>query len=179
MKIAVIGGGVVGLCCAYYLRRDGHEVTVIDSGSADSGCSWGNAGMIVPSHLMPMAAPGMISRGIRWMFNASSPFYVRPRLDLDLLRWGLLFYRNSTEEHVRRAAPALCELSLYSKTALKELISSLPADIGYTERGLMMLYQSVHIEREEAETAAIANRHGVEARILGPVDVQASRVLSR
>jgi D-amino-acid dehydrogenase len=67
----------------------------------------------------------------------------------------------------------LCELSLYSKTVLKELISSLPADIAYTERGLMMLYQSAHIEREEAETAAIANRHGIEARILGPADVQA------
>jgi D-amino-acid dehydrogenase len=129
--------------------------------------------MIVPSHLIPMAAPGMISKGIRWMFNSSSPFYVRPRFDLDLLRWGLLFFRNSTEEHVRRAAPALRDLSIHSKAALKELTSTLPADISYAERGLMMLYQSGDIEKEEAETAAMANRHGIEARILSPADVQA------
>ena len=61
---------MIGLCSAYYLNRDGHEVSVFDSGQMNEGCSFGNAGMIVPSHIVPLAAPGMIAKGIRWMFNS-------------------------------------------------------------------------------------------------------------
>ncbi len=142
MRVGIIGGGVIGLCCAYYLKKDGHEVTVIDSGGFTSGCSWGNAGMIVPSHLVPLAAPGMIAKGIRWMFNSASPFYVRPRLDFDLLQWGIQFYRHATDENVRKAAPALRDMSLYSKVRLRELASEFSFDFGYAERGLVMLYQT-------------------------------------
>ena len=75
-KVGIIGGGIIGLSSAYYLQKAGHQVTVIDKGDLQDGCSFGNAGMIVPSHFIPLAAPGMVSKGIRWMFNAKSPFYV-------------------------------------------------------------------------------------------------------
>src|ERR1043165_2134512 len=114
MKIGIIGGGIIGLSSAYYLQKSGHEVTVIDQSDLSDGCSYGNAGMIVPSHFIPLAAPGMIAKGIRWMFNSSSPFYVKPQLNLDLLKWGLKFYQHSTEDHVQRSAPALRDLSMLS-----------------------------------------------------------------
>jgi D-amino-acid dehydrogenase len=172
MKIAIVGGGVIGLSSAYYLTKAGHQVTIIEQSDLKDGCSFGNAGMIVPSHIIPLAAPGMIAKGIRWMFNSSSPFYVKPRLNGDLIKWGYQFYKNSTKEHVAKSAPALKEISLLSKAMYQQLSKELPFDFGYHERGLLMLYQTKETEHEEAETAALANKHGIEARVLSSSDVQ-------
>ena len=65
-KVVIIGGGVVGLCAAYFCREKGHDVTVLERGSPQRDCcSMGNAGLIVPSHIIPLAAPGMVSMGSR------------------------------------------------------------------------------------------------------------------
>ena len=172
MKVGIIGGGIIGLSAAYYLNKAGHQVTIIDQGDLTVGCSTGNAGMIVPSHLIPLAAPGMISKGIRWMFNSSSPFYVKPRLSGDLIKWGYHFYKSATKEHVARSAFALKEISLLSKAMYQEMARDLPFDFGYQERGLLMLYQTKETEHEEVETAKLANRHGIEAQIISAADVQ-------
>lgn len=170
-RVGIIGGGIIGLSSAYYLQKSGHKVTVIDKGDLAEGCSFGNAGMIVPSHFIPLATPGMISKGIRWMFNSESPFYVKPRLNPDLFRWGYLFYKNSSHQQASKGAIALKDLSLYSKVMYQQLAAEL--DFGYHERGLMMLYQTKEVEKEEIETARLANDHGIEARILNPEEVQA------
>lgn len=173
MNIAIIGGGIIGLSSAYYLNKAGHQVTVIDQGDLSSGCSFGNAGMIVPSHFIPLASPGMIAKGVRWMFSATSPFYVRPRLRGDLIKWGYEFYRHATKEHVERAIPVLKEISLLSKHLYLEWARDLPFDFGFEHRGLMMLYQQRDTEAEEIETAKEANRIGIEAHVLTPREVQA------
>jgi D-amino-acid dehydrogenase len=165
-KIAIVGGGVIGLSTAHYLQREGHQVTVFDEGPMDNTCSIGNAGMIVPSHIIPLAAPGMIAKGIRWMFNAKSPFYVKPRLNKDLLKWGLKFYSHANKEHVAKAIPALKEISLLSKKLFQDLAAEKAFDFGYQERGLMMYYQTVETEKEEIEAAHVANANGIEAHIL-------------
>lgn len=170
--IGIIGGGIIGLSSAYYLNKSGHKVTIIDQGDLKEGCSLGNAGMIVPSHFIPLATPGMISKGIRWMFSSTSPFYVRPRLNGDLIKWSYQFYKHSTKEHVERTIPALKEISLLSKAMYQQLAKELPFDFGYKERGLMMLYQNVETEKEEAETAHLANKIGIEAHVLSPTEVQ-------
>ena len=77
-KIHVIGGGIVGLTTAWYMNQAGAEVTVIDKTDLSDSTSHGNAGMIVPSHFVPLASPGVISKGIKWMFDKRSPFYVKP-----------------------------------------------------------------------------------------------------
>lgn len=82
----VIGGGIIGLSSAYYLHKAGFQVKVIDKSSMDRGASYVNAGYITPSHIVPLAAPGMITKGIKWMLDSSSPFYVKPRLDWDFLK---------------------------------------------------------------------------------------------
>jgi D-amino-acid dehydrogenase len=172
MKVGIIGGGIIGLSSAYYLTKAGHQVTIIDQSDLTTGCSFGNAGMIVPSHIIPLAAPGMISKGIRWMFNSTSPFYVKPRLSGDLIKWGYHFYRSATKEHVATSAPALRDLSLFSKAMYQQLAKDLPFDFGYHERGLLMLYKTKETEHEEAEMAKLANQHGLEAHVLSAADVQ-------
>jgi len=172
MNIGIIGGGIIGLSSAYYLMRAGHTVTIIDQSDLKEGCSIGNAGMIVPSHIIPLASPGMISKGIRWMFNSKSPFYVRPRLSGELIKWGWEFYKHANKKHVAGAAPALKEISMLSKAMYQQLAKDLPFDFGYHERGLLMLYQSKETEHEEIEGASYANKLGVEAHVLSAVHVQ-------
>lgn len=171
-NIGIIGSGIIGLSSAYYLQKSGHQVTLIDQSDLSDGCSFGNAGMIVPSHLIPLAAPGMISKGIRWMFNSSSPFYVKPQLNMDLFKWGFHFYKSANKAHVENSAKPLKEISLLSKAMYQQLSKELPFDFGFNERGLLMLYKTKEAEHEESETAKLANDHGIEARILSAEEVQ-------
>lgn len=172
MRVVIIGGGIIGVSTAHYLSRDGHDVVVLDRSELSDGCSFGNAGMIVPSHVIPLASPGMITRGVRWLFSRTSPFYIHPRLSKNLIRWAWLFYRHATPEHVAFAAPAIKNLSLLSRQLYRQLAEELPFDFGFAERGLLMLYQSEQAEREEAEAAHFASSLGIEARILSAPEVE-------
>src|SRR2546429_2572740 len=163
--ILIIGGGVIGLCTAYYAARRGHRVTVIDRDTAeDEGCSYGNAGMIVPSHFVPLAAPGMVALGLKWMWNPASPFYIKPRLDWDLLNWAFKFWRAATPERAGRAAPLLRDLHLASRACFEELTEL--SDFGLVKKGLLMLCKTQHTLAEEAKTAERANQLGVPAEVL-------------
>jgi D-amino-acid dehydrogenase len=170
--VGIVGGGIIGLCSAYYLHKAGHRVTVFDQGPIADGCSFGNAGMIVPSHIIPLAQPGMIAKGMRWMLKSTSPFYVKPRLNLDLARWGWLFYQHANDEHVQRSIPALRDLSLLSKALYQDLAANGDLEFEWQERGLFMLYKTASAEHEMAEEADVANRAGIEARILDAQQVQ-------
>src|SRR5512146_1150777 len=129
--IVVIGAGVVGMCTAYYCARRGHRVTVIERKPEErDGCSYGNAGMIVPSHFIPLAAPGMVARGLKWMWDPESPFYVRPRLDRDLLAWGLRFWRSANAGHVARSAPLLRDLHRASRAIFEAWADEWGDDFG-------------------------------------------------
>lgn len=171
-SVTIIGGGVSGLFSAYYLQKAGYSVTIIEQGSFADGCSFGNAGMIVPSHIVPLAQPGMISKGLRWMLKSTSPFYVKPRLSWDLIKWGMLFWKHSTEEHVQRSIPVLRDISLLSKKLFQELAASGDADFGWHERGLLMLYKNAATEHEMAEEAHLANQAGIVAEMLNGAQVQ-------
>src|SRR5687768_16174278 len=88
-RVVIIGAGVIGLCTAYYCARRGFAVTVVErKAERRDGCSFGNAGMIVPSHFIPLAAPGMVKLGLKWMWNPTSPFYIKPRFNAELFDWG-------------------------------------------------------------------------------------------
>src|SRR6201986_3442475 len=120
-KVIIIGGGIIGLSSAYYLSKAGHQVTILDKGDLTDNCSFGNAGMIVPSHFVPLAAPGMVEQGIRWMFNSKSPFYVRPSLNPELFGWRLKFLKSANKQHLEHSAVPLRDLSLLSKQLYLDL----------------------------------------------------------
>jgi len=104
--VLVVGGGIVGVCTALYLRRMGVEVTLVEKDRLASGSSHGNAGLLVPSHSVPLAEPAAIRQGLRWMFNPASPFYIKPRLDRELASWLWRFRRAATPNVSIRSSPS-------------------------------------------------------------------------
>lgn len=156
---------MIGLCSAYYALKRGFQVTVTEREAAGGdNCSMANSGMIVPSHFIPLAAPGMMAKGLRWMLNPESPFFVRPRVDLDLARWGWLFYRHSTPQHVAASSGLLRDLNLESRRLFGELTTE--EDFGLLQRGLLMLCNTARGLQEEAEVAEAAHQIGLKADVL-------------
>jgi D-amino-acid dehydrogenase len=164
-EILIIGAGAIGLSCALHCARKGHRVTVLERNSAArDGCSFGNAGMIVPSHFVPLAAPGMVRLGLKWMWNPESPFYIKPRFDAELFDWAIKFWRAANAGHVRRSAPLLRDLSFASRAMFEELATQ--DEFGLVTRGLLMLCKTQHSLDDEAKFAAQANQLGVPAEVL-------------
>ncbi len=162
-RIVVLGSGVVGLCTALACARRGFSVTILERKPQQrDGCSFGNAGMIVPSHFTPLAAPGAVSQALRWMGDPESPLYIRPRFDVDLVTWGLRFWRAATVAHVESAAPVLRDLSLLSRKCFEEM----GLEIGLVKHGLLMLCKEPRTLDEEGHIAAKANALGIPAEIL-------------
>lgn len=159
----------MGLCTAYYLAREGLGVTLVErqSGSAPDHCALGSAGYVSPSHVIPLAAPGMVWKGLKWMLDSRSPFYIQPRLDTELMRWGWLFWRASSRRQVARAAPVLRDLCLKSR-ALYEELDDLTGDRSeFRKDGLLNVCRTPESLEDEANgLARIANELGVEARVL-------------
>jgi len=163
--VVIVGGGVIGLSTAYYCSQRGYKVTLIERLPAQrDGCSFGNAGMIVPSHFVPLAAPGMVALGLKWMWNPESPFYIKPRLSWDLLNWGWKFWQASTKQRVAAAAPVLRDLNLASR-ALYEQLASSGIECGLQRKGLLMLCKSQHALDEEAAMASEAQKLGIPAEV--------------
>src|SRR5262249_49358564 len=142
-SILIVGGGVIGMCTAYYALREGLRVTVLERGPPDHDCcSLGNAGFIVPSHYVPLAAPGMVGLGLRMLLKPRSPFYIKPRLNLALLRWLWLFCRSANPGHVLRSAPLILDLSLASRACFEELSHIPDNDFGFSKKGLLLLFKT-------------------------------------
>ncbi len=166
-RIVIAGGGIVGLATAYYAARAGHRVTILErSAPPGGGCSLGSAGMIVPSHFIPLAAPGMVSLGLKWMWRPESPFYIRPRFSLDLFTWGWRFMRAANAAQVARAAPLLRDLHLASRACYEEWSEQFHDAFGLTKKGLLMLCKTEAGLHEEAKTAELARGLGVPAEVL-------------
>src|SRR6187549_4154909 len=140
MNVTIIGGGVIGLNCAYFLQKEGHNVTVIERGDITDGCSFGNMGYVSPSHFVPLATPGIVSKGLKWMMSSSSPFYVKPRLNLDLIRWGLTFWKNATASTVEKNSVPLNDLLHLSRDLTTDIKNDLGNHFRMEEIGCFMLY---------------------------------------
>ncbi len=171
-RIIIIGGGISGLCSAYYLVKEGYEVTVIDKSDITNGASFINAGFIVPSHFISMAAPGVITKGIKWMFDSTSPFYVKPRLDLDFFKWVLHFKKSATQAKIEKAIPVLKEINLRSRELYEEIFSSLDFNFHYENKGLIMAYLSSKGKKEELEVAERAVKEGLDAKQLSKEELK-------
>lgn len=166
-KVIIVGGGIIGLCSAYYATKRGMDVLVLDRDSAkEDGCSFGNAGMIVPSHFIPLAAPGMISKGMRWMMNPESPFYIKPRLSLDLAKWGYKFWKHANQAHTDNVKQLLADLSIESRQLFSELAEN--DDFGLNKKGLLMLCNTQKGLDAEAAVAELAKTVGIKAEICDP-----------
>lgn len=142
MKVTIIGGGIIGLSSAWFLNESGHEVTVIDKTDMLGNCSYGNAGYVCPSHFVPLATPGIVTQGLKWMWNSKSPFYVQPRLDINLIKWGWKFMQVATEQHVEKAAIPLRDIALLSQYWYEQWDQSTLFDFSYEHKGLLEIFKT-------------------------------------
>lgn len=172
-KVIIVGAGAVGLCSAYFLYQKGWEVTIIDAGQEhqEDSCSYGNAGMIVPSHFVPLAAPGVVWQGLKWMFNRKSPLYIKPSLHPDLVQWMWKFYRHANSQHVNKCRSLLYQMNLESRRLFVQMIQEMKEDCGYKQDGLLMLYQTDKYEEEELRMAGKAADLGIDVAVLNPDEV--------
>ena len=172
MKVAIIGGGVIGLSCAYYLNKQGYKIIVIDRNDITDGCSFGNMGYISPSHFIPLASPGIIRQGLKWMLSSSSPFYIQPRLNLDLIRWGLTFRKNANDKKVHENTPHLNDLLQLSRKLMNDLKTEFHDSFDMIERGCWALYKNPKTADHEKHLAEHAAKLGLKTEICDAKQVQ-------
>jgi len=172
MKVTIIGGGVVGLCCAYYLNKEGYEVTVIDRNDITDGCSFGNMGYISPSHFIPLASPGIVRQGLKWMLSSSSPFYIKPRLNWELIQWGLAFWKNSNAQKVEENIPHLNNLLQLSRELMNDLKNEFNDSFRMIEKGCWTLYKNEKTADHERHLAEQAITLGLKTQTYSASQVQ-------
>lgn len=168
----IIGGGIIGLCSAYYLQKEGHQVTVIDQSNLDSGASYVNAGYLSPSHIIPLSAPGVMLQGLKWMFNPSSPLYIKPRLDADFMKWVWAFNKSCNAKHVEKAAPVIRNISVLSQELYDDIRATEGFTSHYEKKGLLMLCQTEKMLEEEVKVAALARNYDLDAVELNKKELQ-------
>ncbi len=171
--VIIIGGGVIGLSSAYFALKRGLTVTILDRSPLESdSCSTGNAGMVVPSSFVPLAAPGMIATGLRSMLNPESPFYIRPRFDADLIGWVVRFFRAATRDRAEAAAFVLAAAQLESRALYEQMAERDGLDFGLQKRGLLMICETERGLAHEVALKPVAERMGLIVETVTPAQVR-------
>ena len=171
-KVTIIGAGVIGLCSAYYLQKEGYEITVLDRADITDGCSFGNMGYMSPSHFEPLASPGIIAQGLKWMLNSSSPFYIKPRFSMDLIKWGYHFWKKSNAKTVSLNSPHLLALLLLSRQLIYELRNDTGDSFEMKEKGCLMMCKQQKSLDHEFHMADEAEKLGLHVERLNAQQVQ-------
>ena len=169
--IVIIGGGAIGLSSAYYLNQKGFDVTILDSNDKNlyNSCSWGSSGMIVPSHIVPLAAPGVIKQGLKWLLDPESPFSIEFKPSIEMISWLLKFRKAANKKHVKQAADLLRNLSMDSRSLYKKLNEQI--DFEFETKGILMLCKGEKTLKEEIAVSVMAQDIGMKAKNLNPAEI--------
>lgn len=170
MKIVVVGAGVVGLACAYELLQDGHEVVVLEAGSAGQAASHGNAAKVAIGESGPVAAPGMVVQGLKWMLRSDSPLYVKPSLNPPFVRFMLQMARSCTESAFRAGLDRNLALSVRSDEMFDEWREA-GIDFELHRKGVLLAYERPTGAEAHMRYQGVFDRHGAEAQLLDETGV--------
>lgn len=163
--VVIVGGGVIGLACAHALLKAGRAVTVLERERVGSGASHGNCGTITPS-VLPLPAPGVISKALKWLWRGDAPLRIRLRMDADLLRWMYTFARHCNRRNFQQAARARAELLLASRKLLADLVHSERLDCELVENGVLYVHRDPReLELAEGDVRILADL-GISAEVL-------------
>jgi D-amino-acid dehydrogenase len=163
--VVIVGGGVIGVCCAYFLARRGAAVTLLEREEVGSGASQGNAGCIAPGH-GPINKPGRLWQAIRWMVDSTSPLYVAPRFDPALTRWLWTFHRHCNQEHTEAAMGVLGPLGHASRALFDEMMAEEQLECGYRTEGYYEIYRSKPALAGAIVEARRIRQHGYAPQVL-------------
>jgi D-amino-acid dehydrogenase len=165
--VVVVGSGIVGLCAARELLARGCRVTIVERDGPDrDSCSFGNAGYISPSHVVPLAAPGIVKKALGWMGDPESPFYIRPRLDPVFLAWAWRFWRAASPARARAAGPVIQALTTRSRDIYREMAERSGNEFEMVTEGSLNLVRTEEGLAEESEVATRARELGQTVEIL-------------
>jgi D-amino-acid dehydrogenase len=172
-KVVVVGGGLVGLACAWYLRQGGYEVTLLERQHIAAGASFGNCGMVTPSHASPLTRPGMVRKGLQSLLDPGAAFRIAPKADRELLAWLLRFALNCRQSHWRHALVAKLALLNSSRTLLDTLIREAGIDCDYQTTGTLTAYLSQRLLDHEIAAHEAMRPFGVSYTVLSRSQLQA------
>jgi D-amino-acid dehydrogenase len=165
-KVIVIGGGIIGLTCAYYLRKKGYEVVVIDKGTPGAACSSGNLGWICPSLSQPVPAPGLVKTSLKWMMKRDSPLYIKPTAVPSLIGWLYYFWRNCNEEAFEKGFKAGLEISKNTLSLFDELEKEGTVDFEIHRKGLLYVYLKDNLIEEQFNELHIVEKFGLPLPVI-------------
>ena len=151
-RVVVVGGGVIGAACAYYLARSGWTVTILDAGGFGQGCSHANCGFVCPSHVLPLATPGAVQGALKALLQRNGPLSIKPRFDPGLWGWLFRFARRCNHRDMIEAGHAIQALLDSSRTLYQQLIDEEQIDCEWQTRGLLFVLQSRSGMTHYAET---------------------------
>ena len=164
--ILIIGGGIIGVTAAYFLADSGATVTLIEKGDIAAGSSYGNAGLICPCHSEPICKPGVLTQGLKWLLDAESPFYIKPRLSLELVRWLWQFQTHCTETAVHTAIPLLRDMQRESLHLFQALIAQENIACDFEKKGGLTLFRTeAGLEKGHQEVEHM-RRFGLQMELL-------------
>jgi len=174
-KVLIIGAGVIGLHCAYYLNERGCEVEILEANEREdeSGCSYGNCGLIVPSHFVPMASPAMLQQGLKLLCNRNSPVYLPFARNIKNASWFYRFLQAAKKNKVNQGIPMLYQLNVESHNLYKELNKISRQQSDYHHKGLLMMATTQKGLDEEAHLSEIAQSLGIKTKLMNASEVVA------
>jgi D-amino-acid dehydrogenase len=172
MRILVLGGGIAGVTAAYYLARDGHEVTLLEEQEGvGRDASAGNAGIIAPGHSFAWASPRTPALLLRSLLGQETALRVRPRLDPALVAWGLRFLRECTAERARRNTLVKLRLCQYSQAVMADLVRAEGIEYHAVTRGALYLYRDPRELEAGVRKMALLADHGQRQEVLDAAQV--------
>ncbi len=167
--VVIVGGGIIGLFCAYYLTKEGRQVTILEKGDIKDACSYGNCGLVSPSHALPLNSPELLLKSIGWLFQKDSPFYIRPQADLSFISWLLGFALNSfNKKQLERSMHGRNNLLISSRHLYQQVFEELPLACDWSPTGIHFVFSSAQaFEAYKAKDTKLAEIGLAAAPITG------------
>lgn len=167
MHILILGSGVIGVTSAWYLAKQGHQVTVVDRQSSPAmETSFANAGQISPGYSAPWAAPGVPLKAVKWMMQDLAPLMVNPKINANTLKWMTKMLTNCNQSSYHTNKARMMRLAEYSRDCFKDLRSQLDIDYDSRTNGTLQVFRTQKQVDAAAKDISVLEECGVDYEVL-------------